>query len=128
MCGGVRSHAVWQDLSGAVTTSGRFARVACCARAGSRAALLVTLVWVLAVGPSGRAQDPAPEMLAAAVGAFWAATSDAQRADAGDAGVALGASFEDVAATLRVRRLYPREPETGRRVLTRRNHDGLEHP
>ena len=125
----VRGCEVSGGLAGPLRSSDNFGpfRQGGVLRVGSRAAPLATLVWVLAVGPSGRAQDPAPEMLAAAVGAFWAATSDAQRADAGDAIVALGASFEDVAATLRARRLYPREPETGRRVLTRRNHDGLEH-
>ena len=124
----MRSQAVWQDLSGAVTSSDCVDRVVCCAPVCSRAAFVVTVVWVLVVGPAGQAQDPAPETLAAEVGAFWAATSDAQRADAAGAIAARGASFEEVAAAFRARRPYPREAATGRRVLTRRNPDGLEHP
>ena len=94
----------------------------------SRTALLATVVGVLAVGPGSRAQDTTPDTLAAAAGTFWAATSDTQRSDAAGAIVALGGSFEEVAAALRARRVYQGEAETGRRVLTRHNQDGLEHP
>ena len=94
----------------------------------SRTALLATVVGVLAVGPASRTQDTTPDTLAAAVGTFWAATSDVQRSDAAGAIVALGGSFEEVAAALRTRRVYQGEAETGRRVLTRHNEDGLEHP
>ena len=108
--------------------SGCFSQLICRTPVCARTALLGTVVWVLAVGAPSRAQDAAPETLAAAVEAFWAATSDAQRSDAASAVVSLGASFDDVAAALRARRVYSAEEETGRHVLTRRNQDGLEHP
>ena len=111
-----------------MTTSGCLTNVVRRASVGSRIALLGSVVWVLAVSPAGRAQDAERETpLAAAVGAFWAATSDTERSDAADTVVALGASFQDVAAALRAR-VYSSQVETGRRVLTRRNEDGLEYP
>ena len=94
----------------------------------SRTVLLVTVVWVLAVSPSIRSQDAVPERLTAAVGAFWGATSDAQRSAAADALEALSVPFEDVVAALRVRRTYSADAETGRLLMTRSNRDGLEHP
>jgi len=82
----------------------------------------VIVVLVLAAGLPLGAQGP----LEAAVEAFWAATSADQRSDAADVVVADGAPFEDVVAALRAGRVYS-DVETGRRLLTRRNQDGLDH-
>ena len=50
-----------------MTSSDCVGRVVGCASVRSRTALLATVVWVLAMGLASRAQDPAPETLAAAV-------------------------------------------------------------
>jgi predicted esterase len=111
-----------------MTGSAGIGRVVECVSECSRTVLLVTVVWVLATGQASYAQDVTQDALAAAVGTFWAATSDHERSDAAGAIVALGASFEKVTAALRAKRVYRGEAETGRRVLTRHNQDGLEHP
>ena len=96
-------------------------------RVCSRARLLVIVAWVLVLSAPSGAQDAADSTLAAAVQTFWAATSDAQRSDAAGAVVEVDAAFEDVVAALRAKRVYSDEVETGRKLLTRRNNDGLEH-
>ena len=111
-----------------MTGSAGIGRVVECVSGCSRTVLLVTVVWVLATGQASHAQDATQDALVAAVGTFWAATSDHERSDAAGAIVALGASFEKVTAALRAKRVYRGEAETGRRVLTRHNQDGLEHP
>ena len=111
-----------------MTGSVGIGRVVECVSGCSRTAMLVTVVWVLAVSQASHAQDATQDALAAAVGTFWAATSDHERSNAAGAIVALDASFEKVAAALRAKRVYHGEAETGRRVLTRHNQDGLEHP
>ena len=73
---------------------------------------------------SVQAQSP----LDSAVRDFWAAATDEDRASARDAIVSSGSSVAEVARALRAGRDYAADVETGRRLVSRRNRDGREHP
>ncbi len=96
-------------------------------RGRSVARLGVAVVAILVCASPVRAQDT----LAAAVRAFWAAGSDEDGADervaAGRAIVSTASSLGEAVEALRRGRAYSRTVETGRRLLTRKNRDGLEH-
>ena len=66
--------------------------------------------------------------LDAAVGRFWAAATDQELAAATDAILALDPDIEAMWGRLRAGRNYSPDAPTGRRLLTRSNRDGVEHP
>ena len=66
--------------------------------------------------------------LDAAVERFWAAATEQEFAAATDAILALGPDVEAIWGRLRAGRTYAPDAPTGRRLLTRTNRDGVEHP
>jgi predicted esterase len=82
---------------------------------------------VLGAGGPARAGQADESALDEAVAAFWAATSDDEVAAATAAILATDPDIEAIWARLRAGRSYAADVPTGRRLLTRRNRDGLEH-
>ncbi len=94
------------------------------------AALLAAVGAVLSLGAPGTAhagQSGDAVALDQALAAFWAAESEAEYRHAIDAVLAAGPDIDAVWSRLRRGRTYRADVPTGRRILSRRNRDGVEH-
>ena len=101
-----------------------------CSRSAFRAAV-AAFGLALALAPCGVSPALAGQSdesaLDEAVNVFWAAMSDDEIAAASAAILATDPDIEAIWARLRAGRAYAADVPTGRRLLSRRNRDGLEH-
>ena len=94
------------------------------------AVVLAAIVAVMSLLPSGAAhagQSGGSAALDEAVAAFWAAESDGEYRDAVEAILATEPDVDSLWSRLRGGRAYRADVPTGRRILSRRNRDGVEH-